>query len=611
MAAFLLAVIIFVSEANQASTPLIHLHLKHRKDSERIYEWVKRGSFYFNRWLGSCPYKELIIADSPEGNVNPGTVFIRGKDDYVLRSLETTVITELASQWIYPSPNQELALFTTYRYLEKVYGKKGLSKLPILELDQPFDCHYRYQMMLNSNRKNPQLVEVKKIYALRNLKEFLGKERFDRLVFEYLKNLRQGSEDIAFWQFVDSYTGKQLKDIYTNFIDKDGFCDLYVKEVEKVNDEYQVEIGNKGDLILPYKVILKTRSESAVYYASSETTLYCPSAKRPGVIIDPDFAVLEKSKTNNRTSAPPIITYKINRNLLERYPIYFVPYLWYSQDEGIATGGMAQGGLPLFGEELRIKHLLFVRSYYAWRKQRAVLEFTYETPIEMLWFKSEGRLDANEDMVQVRLKTRRNAFMGIHYSNLFDTTDLETRDFEKARQLSIDLGFGHPLGINVRSGLFDERFFRLTGELMGRIGKSPVSIRVFGGGIFGSSPVQEKIFLSGSLYPGIIGRIITQKKGALSAQEHLNYRGGPWLVGYYGQHLMGKFGYGMNLKIYFGPLFIFGDIGDVNDDFKSLSYRYDLGIGIKISLISIHLPFYVSDPKTGENRLAFRWLVSL
>ncbi|RKX69040.1 hypothetical protein DRP53_09330, partial [candidate division WOR-3 bacterium] len=345
-------------------------------------------SFYLRQWFGPPP-DSLIVKK----------LDMRG--DYLLRQNEAESISDLIRSWIVPSSNEALIAFTTYRWFETLYGKKGLAKIPLLELDQPLDNHHQI-MTGNWSRF------LKEVYAYRNLKGLLGDKEFDQLIQEYLGEIRNGRR-IEFWDYLTT-AYPELARTYVDFINKEGYCDLYI---DKTKDT--IRIRNHGELLLPYKVLVETENDSFLISARSETTFFIKGAVR--IFIDPDYDLLESSKRNNLSPNPPIFTYKINRDLLVRYPIYLFPYLWYTQAEGITTGGMIQAGFPLFPKE----RLLFLRSYYAWRKRRIILESTASLPAGSIRVEPEGRFDGNERTIILRLREREWSF-SFTGSHLFDTT---------------------------------------------------------------------------------------------------------------------------------------------------------------------------------------------
>ena len=542
---------------------------------------------YLTTHLGPCPEGKLVASGNPK--TFPLNLF--------LRTDEAMMIGEMTRDWVYPFYDEGFVFFTVGRYLEDVYDRRGLSKIPLIELEPGLEGHYRYLT-------GDQL--VKSSYAYRNLKNYLGEEGFDRIIIDYLQYRRRGGT-CGFWDFIDPKLGM----VYKEFIYKDGFCDLYIKSVrtEKIDGilHNEVTIGNQGNLILPYGVLIQGRLDSLVFQAVKETTFIFNTFDRFDILIDPDFSVLEKTKRNNCSSNRPIITYKINRNILIRYPIFLLPYIWYTQDEGVATGGMIQAGLSPFWEDL-----IFLRSYYAWRRHRLNLEFSYDKITTGFKIRGEGRFDANENRLSLLLSPEKVG-IGFSYSNLFDTTGLDNRDFEIARTVSLDGIISlAPVQISAKYSFYQRNYLKFTSRAVFNLKIiRPAYLRIFLSRILGDPPVQEKIFLSGSLYPSILGRIITQKRGPLSTQEHLNFEGGPWLIGYYGKHRKGNLGYGVNLKISFGPIFAFCDLGSAGDGLDQLSPIYDLGIGIKITKIMIQFPLYISNPDARESKFKFRFVISI
>ncbi len=603
----------------------------------------------YNTWFGQYPYKNLSLVNGyySGGTEYPQLVIVGYGEDLFTRLFELVVIHEIGHQWFYgilgSNEVDEAWLdegFTTYteiRYVEDKYGKdNSLFKMGILpSLSRRYYHTLVYYVTQTNDLEKPILtpayehIDVPISYAnsayskpalfLINLEGILGREMFDRILKKYFREYQfRHPRTVDFTTVCEEESGQDLKALFSQFFTTTDFSDWAVKNVS-INS---VEIENRGALQMPIDIFVETELGAHVFTVDAqkkEYTFVLPESagKIKRVIIDPYGYSLEPNYWNNYYPRKIVIKPIFNLPSFDAYQIFFLPYLWYGRYDGITTG------LFLFGSEfmdfdvIKGKHQWTAGCTYGFKSKNFYPAFSYQTPI--LFRKGvrsrvivRGSNSNGEDKLSCGITNN----FGIPFSQypMIEARTLLSYYKLNSYQMvdSIDWEFGR----NVTLGQFftvTKRRWRIHASIFGSheiIGSEwnylkttlemrkgfetfvPFTVRFFAGRIFGDSPLQEKLFLSGALRISMLADLVFGQAGYFSPQEHIHISGDGNMLGYQTLHMKSDYLYCVNLEFLSdSPIRLFADLGYYGD------YAADFGAKIVLGPLSFNFPFYT---KTDE-----------
>ncbi|MBN1433201.1 M1 family metallopeptidase [Candidatus Fermentibacterales bacterium] len=144
--------------------------------------------------------------------------------------------------------------------------------------------------------------------------------------------------------------------------------------------------------------------------------------------------------------------------------------------------------------------------------------------------------------------------------------------------------------------------------------------RLYAGGVCGEAPVQALLRPGGGLIAEAVEDMMLPVRGCLSTSGNYYIRSGPALPGYGESGERFRIGAALEQRLFVpaelplgGDAFLFGGIGLLGDDLHTAlsteGLLADAGAGLRLLFLEGLFPFWVSDPASGEDQLAFRWRV--
>jgi hypothetical protein len=648
----------------------VYYTVKDRKKWKNASAYATDAVKRYERWFGPYPYKTLSIVDGYFGGgmEYPQLVIIGMDEDFITRFFELGVIHEIGHQWFYGvvgnNETDEAWLdegFTTYtemRYFEDKYGKQGsLLKSSIIPpfTDQYYQ-HLFYYLTRTNGLEQPVLTPgyeftefplayVNAAYAkpglmLNNLEGMLGRPMFDSIMQAYYGRFAFKHPSSAdFIAVCESISRQDLRPFFHGFLCTTGFCDWYVKSVR----ESTVEIANRGDIPVPVDVLIETELGGQVYHVSGNEkamTIDCAPAKKIRCVrIDPCGYALETDYYNNyyprRFEIKPILALPS----FDSYQIFYCPYLWYDNDDGITPGLYLAGAEFVDFDFVKGRHQWIAGLVYGMKSKKFYPSFSYQTP---LIFKKglRSRVFAqfsnsnDEDKIKGGLATNlgipfstRKAItienkLAYHRLNSFASVDSLDWDLganmildNSVKVLTKDLSVSIALSLADKTVNGDYTYAKAfldvsTRNLMVPI---PVQARLFCGRIFGTAPRQEQFFLAGKLRISQLADLVFSQRGDLSPQERVHITGEGNMTGYQTRHAKTRELYCAGLELPQNiPLRLFGDYGFYRDNQapgSPLSTACDAGLKIAIGPISFNFPFLYKDLATGQPHWTLDWSI--
>ncbi|OPL17654.1 MAG: hypothetical protein AVO35_09520 [Candidatus Aegiribacteria sp. MLS_C] len=140
--------------------------------------------------------------------------------------------------------------------------------------------------------------------------------------------------------------------------------------------------------------------------------------------------------------------------------------------------------------------------------------------------------------------------------------------------------------------------------------------RLYAGRVAGDAPRHVLLRPGGGLFAdGIVGAFLPPD-GTLSPQEHYYVRSGPALPGYRESHVRGRAALTaeQRLDLPAVPLEVYwagGWLADGFEGFSGDSFMSELGVALRLAMMEVLFPLWVSDPGEGEEDWNFRWRIGL
>lgn len=624
---------------------LKHNEKKWRNAGTYAIDAVKR----YNQWYGKYPYKNLSVVDGyyQGGMEYPNLIIVGPGEDRFTRLFETIIIHEIGHQWFYgilgsnemdePWLDEGFTTYTEIRYFENKYGKKNsFIKLPLIP---PLKQRYKHKLVYYITQTNclekPILTPsyeytdipiayVNSAYSkpallLFSLEGILGKERFDRVLKRYFQEYRfkhPKTED--FIRICEEVSGKNLKSFFHSYLNSTDFCDWSIKKVAG----NKVDIENKGNIQMPFDVLVEAESGANVFTVDTKEKVYTivlpeSSGKIKKVVIDPYGYSLEPNYWNNHYPRRITIRPIFSLPSFNSYQILFLPYLWYGSYDGITTG------LYLFGAEfvdfdfIKGGHQWTAGCTYGTRSKNFYPGFSYQTPIIFKkGMRTRVMLKGSDSNGEDKLRfgfintfsipfsraPRIELTNTLAYYKLYSYFSVDSIDWDFGRSVIFDNHFNFKylrweidMGLSLSNQIIGSEwdYFRTTLAIKKEVEAFvPFNIRFFAGRVFGNAPTQERLYLSGALRISMLADIIFGQAGDLSPQGHIHIPGDGNMRGYQTLHIKSDQMYCINVefpsKI---PVRIFTDFGYCFGYYDE--YVFDVGARLIIGPISFNFPFYI------------------
>uniref|UniRef100_A0A7C4TGR3 M1 family peptidase n=1 Tax=candidate division WOR-3 bacterium TaxID=2052148 RepID=A0A7C4TGR3_UNCW3 len=583
-------------------------------------EWKRAGDYAvdavsrYNRWFGIYPYKKLSVVQGYGGGgmEYPNLVIVGGGEDNITRQFELIIIHDIAHQWFYGILgsnemdeawlDEGLTSYTEQRYFIDKYGiNNSFFKSNLIpELPHIYINKFLYYVTLTNQMERPILtpasdfVEEPIVYQsavyskpalfLRYLEGYLGSATFDsilRTYFEEFKFCHPKTED--FVKICEEVSGKDLKQFFFDFLHTTKYCDWYIKEITKK----RVIVENRGEFLLPTEMLIQTDGTAQLLRIEKQIdTFNFANVKK--VSIDPYNYTPEPDRWNNfsprRFAIKPVLAWPS----FDTYQVYFLPYLWYDSDDGFTPGIYLAGAQFIDADFIKGKNQWLVGYTYGTKSHHHNYNFGYQTPLVFkrgnrlrIFFKGSNGNDemryqmglANDRGIPFTTKPMRNLKTFITYNNLKSFAYVDSVDWSKGRYLlfqnQLICNSNHcSVVLNLRgTGNFlneEWNFLRVDWEFekKSKFFLPRLYLRTFASKIFGSAPLQERIFLSGGLRQSFITDLFFGQKGYTSPQEHIHIKQDGNMPGYQGYHIKTDGLFCINLELPEGfPLRLFGDFG--------------------------------------------------
>jgi hypothetical protein len=613
----------------------------------------------YNEWFGQYPYKNLSIVDGrfSGGMEYPHLVIIGMDEDPFTRLFEVVVIHEIGHQWFYgllgSNEIDEAWLdegFTTYaevRYLEDKYGKENSLLKHDIFFVPPITRRYYHKLIYYLTKTNqvekPILTSAdeytdspvayanaaysKPALFLFNLEGIIGHERFDRILKKYFETFKfKHPKTTDFIQICEDISGQDLQFLFDLFLNTTEYSDWSVKKVSG----NIVIIENKGSIQIPVDVMVEAGSGLRVFRIDAKTkidTLIMPDAAGDikKVTIDPHGYSLEPNYWNNfyprKVEVKPIFSLPS----LDAYQIIWLPYLWYGSYDGIIVGSYFAGAEFVDYDFVKGRNQWVAGCTYGTKSNNFYPSIQYQTPIfferglrvriALRGAKINGEDKASIGFINnfgiplsegLKLETS-HMFV---YRKLYSYDPVDTIDWELGTNVVIDNGllfkygpWNIEFGFSAAHEIFGSNwnYIKTTLTMQQELHLLlPCNIRLYAGKIFGTPPLQEHFYLSGSLRISFIPDLIGGQSGTFSPQERIHIPGDGNMRGYQTMHIKSDQMYCMNLE-YPGntPVRIFADAGYYGE------FAFDAGARFVLGPFSFNCPFYASTDESWQ----FRWSV--
>ena len=282
-----------VAKEHYKDTEIVFLYQPAHKDQVARHLRAAKGAMeFFDKWLGPYPYKRLTVVDPPRGSTAGGmeypTLITAGTTWFTHHFLpglllpEVVIVHEFGHQYWYGMvANDEtdeawldegINTYSEGRAMEAIYGKGGsefnfgrfsLSAVSVRRLEY-----------LSSSRLDPivkpsweffpgsysAMVYSKAALSLKTLENYLGRERFDRILRTYFERYRFKHPTSAdFFKVANEVSGEDLTPFFNQLWYGDGEVDYAVGTIrnrKEGKDRYlsEVFVVRKGEVKIPVEV---------------------------------------------------------------------------------------------------------------------------------------------------------------------------------------------------------------------------------------------------------------------------------------------------------------------------------------------------------------------
>ncbi|MBN2465014.1 hypothetical protein JXD38_05260 [candidate division WOR-3 bacterium] len=331
------------------------------------------------------------------------------------------------------------------------------------------------------------------------------------------------------------------------------------------------------------------------------------------------------------------------------YQIFYGPYVWWDWYHQFQLCGWAMGRQFIDTGPLRGRHQWMVSEVYGTGFKDWHTSINYQTPLTFLSDRlrvyvalDESRMDDGakiyfrQELGPVFRKPQTTIDFGYRILQIQNDSFRDKRAWEKARTADLRAEVVHTyesrlflgaLAASARRGLeklgSEKDYFRLgLAQVHTWRGLRPLNLtlRLFGGYVWGDVPLQDRFYLSGGLVSNSAEPVSWAYEGIGSGQEHWHYDADVNCRGWAGEYRHGSAAYGLNLEaelprlgfLSFCPFF---DIGNVLEDTMTtrsfIQPRMDAGLRLKLGPLYADFPFWRYQVGVSGHEFAFRWMLGL
>ncbi|MFQ5770326.1 MAG: M1 family aminopeptidase [bacterium] len=480
------------------------------------------------------------------------------------------------------------------------------------------------------------------------LKYVVGDETFDKICHQYfdrwaLKHVNEA----RFKQVCEEVSGQDLSWFFNQWLHDSLSIEYALGKVKKnkIGEVWhtEVEIKRKQKGIMPVDVQLTTQDGDTLVqrwdgFEENGSLTFQTKSKPKKVILDPQDAILDKSRLNNGPLKFEFLFEYPNMFYTPRdaYLITWRPGFWYNEVDKVRIGGRLRGR---YGNSRNV----YLGAWFGVDSQELDARIRYSNPITPLGKgtrgtfsaqKMEGRfeIDAHLNFVKgkyLTLPPQHKFWVGFNHSRLIERKGAlyTRREFDQKNDLTIaDWDSGkvnnvyfryvfNPRGLfwysNLAFGLdlvhddwgSDFDYNSVYSELKIWLPKNRegIFLRFYGHKIFNSdeAPIQELIYLDGANPRLRFQRFYLRSDGALPEELHYHLPGGGNLRGFYNQPIIGEQILALNIELRksFRPEFLgkklrsilgttalaaFVDLADMQFQDKTSKFFMDAGFGVRL-----------------------------
>ncbi len=572
---------------------------------------------------------------------------------------------EVDEAWL----DEGMNTFSELRYMQRRHGFSGnMSTTPdwIMEIsDQDMSL-----LSYTAGTANPEHVPVlsdatsagdgshpsgftyysKPAYFLRMLQRQVGDDRFDRIMSIYFERFmfhHPHTED--FQAIVEEVTGRSWELEFDYWLNGTGNADIWIENIEESGTFTTAVVA--GDV--PHEV------ELDLLFLSGDDSLLTEFQLSPGLndtvtvagrweraVADPFLCMPDRAPWNN--AQPPLSQI---RPLLFPYPRPTHYSMWVLPFPSYAAGSWRAEMLCLSSPLTS-----YMGGPYTWssyisipfeRENYSAWGATYHTPV----FRRHRRSMYLSIGVNRGYGTG-NASIGLGYNlrgrvatdshfrfsleadlySVEDTTVYGSSNVQEGRgfdfaggvsaadrnyRISWSADFTALVSPGWNSGPYTR--FDCDLDITTRISSNYLArTRFYAGRISGDAPVHRFLRPGGGLFAGGITGAFLPPDGLLSPQEHYYVRSGPAFPGYWNSYIRGRAAVSVEQRIPVPlpllPVELFGGIGWLADGFSDFSedtFLANGGFTVRIAMLEVLFPIWVSDPTDGEENWEFRWRIGL
>ncbi len=368
------------------------------------------------------------------------------------------------------------------------------------------------------------------------------------------------------------------------------------------------------------------------------TLNYCP---RPLAELD---TVLPIRLGDHSVAVRPVFAIPSFRN----YQIFYGPYAWLDAYHGLQLSAWAQGRQFYDAGPLHGRHQWTLSEIYSTHINDWHSSFNYQTPLSFIsdrlrlyaafdYSKIEdgAKLYFSQELGPVFRQPKTTIDFGYRFLDVNDDTFRDPRAWDTAQTADIRLRIAQSyesrllLGsaqLLLRNGMTQlgsqHDYVRLGLEqTVTWRGLRPhnVTLRAFGGYLWGTVPKQDEFYLSGGLSSNAAEPVSWGYQGWTSGQQHWHYDADVNCRGYAGEYLHGRAAYGLNTEVSLAKLGLlslspFLDVGNVADSLNQAGFwppRLDAGLGLRLGPLYADFPLWRSQVEPGRHRFGFRWMLGL
>ncbi len=572
---------------------------------------------------------------------------------------------EVDEAWL----DEGMNTFSELRYMQRRHGFSGnITTTPdwIMEISDQDLSLYTYASFTADGEEVPVLSDAtsagdgshpygftyysKPAFFLRMLQRQVGEDDFDRIMAIYFNRfMYHHPHTDDFQAIVEEVTGRSWKGEFDYWLRGTGNADVRISSIEESTDSTTVVV--EGDV--PHDVELE------LLFISGGDSLLTETSVSPGMedtvtvagrwstaVVDPFLCMPDRAPWNN--ALPPLSQIKPMFLPFPRpthYSLWVLPFPSYAAGSWRGEILCMSAAIPSYmGGPYTWTAFISVPfgsgSFSAWgatfhaplfKNYRRSLYIStgvsrgYGTGSATLGadYVMRGRVESDTH-IRISLDTE---LFSVEDTTVYGSSNVEEGSgFEFSAELSaVDRNYGisWKSGLNalVSPGWNNGSYARLDGEfnVTSRItGNYLARTRIYAGRIAGDAPAHVFLRPGGGLFSGGIIGAFLPPDGSLSPKEHFYVRSGPALPGYWNSSVRGRAAVSFEQRIPVPlPLLsaeIFGGIGWLADGFSDFSgdtFLANGGFAMRIAMLEVLFPIWVSDPADGEDSWEFRWRIGL